>query len=528
MAANSSPVVISGAGPVGLALAVGLAHHGIRSLVLEDDPALSRHSKAPGIHARTLEVFRAWGVIDRFMAEGEFLRQPQLWVAGMSEPQATVDLSVLADRTAYPGVMLLPQDRTEALLYERLKELGMSEVRFGHRLTSFEAGPAGVTVEVAPPSGASYRLDAEYLVGCDGAHSMVRECLGWHLEGKTYPSRFMLADVRLHDERAELPWPRMAPVPRGLLVGLRLQPQLWRIIATVLPKLDEAHALAPEQIDRHVTALFGPGPFEEVWKSLFHVHCRTSPHFRLGRVLLAGDAAHLNSPAGGQGMNSGIHDAHNLAWKLARALSGGNADALLDSYEAERRPAILTGVDRYTDLLTRAVLWPMPRTRSALAKVVRRALAHPAFVSRVAPRATMLDVHYEHSPLLSGQGPWIGARAPDGELRDADGQGRRLLDLAGREAALLLFDDHRLPAWDRGAIARRLHDLPGLTVHVVLPTDQTAGPGEWRDATGALWNAWRASGSTAALVRPDGHVGWMAERPSESELVNGIRQALGG
>jgi len=527
MAANSSPVVISGAGPVGLALAVGLAHHGIRSIVLEEDPALSRHSKAPGIHARTLEIFRAWGVIDRFMADGEFLRQPQLWVAGMSEPQASIDLSVLAEKTAYPGVMILPQDRTEALLYERLMELGMSEVRFGHRLTTFEAGPEGVTVEVDPPSGGSYALSAEYLVGCDGAHSTVRERLGWHLEGKTYPSRFMLADVRLQDERAELPWPRMAPLPRGILVALRLQPQLWRIIATVPPDAEEGHALAPEQIAQHVTTLFGPGPFEEVWKSLFHVHCRTSPHFRLGRVLLAGDAAHLNSPVGGQGMNSGIHDAHNLAWKLARALSGGNVDALLGSFEAERRPAILTGVDRYTDLLTRAVLWPMPRTRTALAKVVRRALAHPAFISRVAPRATMLDVHYERSALLSGEGPWVGARAPDGELRDADGRCRRLLDLSAREAVLLLFDDRRLPAWERAAIARRLHEVPDLAVHVVLPTEMSAEAGEWRDATGALWAAWRASGSTAALVRPDGHVGWMAERPSESELVSGVRRALG-
>lgn len=527
MAAYSSSVLIAGAGPVGLALAIGLAHHGIRTLVLEEDSALSTHSKAPGIHARTLEVFRAWGVVDRFMAEGEFVRRPELWIAGMSEPQALVDLSVLTSRTAYPGVMILPQDRTEALLFERLQETGLSEVRFGHRLVGFEQGPDGVRIQVSPPSGPPYALHADYLVGCDGAHSKVREGLGWHLEGKTYPSRFLLADVQLPDARAELPWPRISPLPRGILAALKLQPALWRIIATLAPDEEEAQAIAPQHIAHRVEALFGPGPYEEVWKSVFHIHCRTSPHFRLGRVLLAGDAAHLNSPVGGQGMNSGIHDAHNLAWKLARALGGGDAEALLASYETERRPAILRGVDRYTDMLTRAVLLPMPRSRSALAKVVRMALGQPALVTRVAPRMAMLDTRYEDSSLLSGHGPWIGARAPDGELRDRDGRSSRLLDLADREAALLLFDDRRLPGWDPTAIVQLLRDVPGLAVRTILATEAEAAPGELRDATGALWREWRATGSMTALLRPDGHVGWMAERPTSAELVQGVRRALG-
>lgn len=192
--AVANPPVIAGAGPVGLSLALDLATHGVRTLLLEADEALSSHSKAPGIHARTLEIFRAWGVADRAIAAGTFLKRVQVWLAGEDHPRATLDLSPLARLTAYPGILILPQDRTEAILAERLAELGMAEIRFGHRLTGFTQDPDRVVVRVASPNGA-YDVETPYLVGCDGAHSTVRGLLGWELEGTTYPTRIMLADA---------------------------------------------------------------------------------------------------------------------------------------------------------------------------------------------------------------------------------------------------------------------------------------------------------------------------------------------
>ncbi|MBO9541025.1 FAD-dependent monooxygenase [bacterium] len=520
-------VLIAGAGPVGLSLALGLSHHGIPSIVLEEDEGLSTQSKALGCHARTLEIFRAWGVRDRFLTAGIFLSRIAIWTPDSPEPQATLDLSSLSALTADPGILILPQDRTEALLLARLKELGLAEVRFGAKLTAFTQDASGVIATVVPKEGTSYDLTGDYLLGCDGPHSTVRERLGWHLVGKTYPSRLMLADFHLPDARNDQPWPRFAALDGGLGAAIHFEPGRWRLIGILAPDETEEEAISKAGVQRRIEALFGPGEVEVVWASAFHIHCRTSPHFRLGRVLLAGDAAHINSPAGGQGMNSGIMDAHNLAWKLARALHGGDTEALLTSYEAERRQEVLSVVDRYTDRLTRLLLLPGAATRARIARALRVLIGMPSIVRRLAPKAAMLDVRYEASPLISGEGPWLGARAPDGELIDRQGQSIRLLDLVSREATLLLFEDGRLPSWDRTAIASLCADVPGLKVVRIVAGTCEAAPGDYRDATGTLFRAWRATGGDAALVRPDGHVGWRERHPTPTGLAAGVRRALG-
>lgn len=520
-------ILIAGAGPVGLSLALGLAHHGIPSIVLEEDEGLSTQSKALGCHARTLEIFRSWGVRDRFLQAGTFLSTISLWSPGSTKPQAKLDLSPLSALTADPGILILAQNRTEAILLARLKELGLSEVCFGAKLTGFRQDASGVIATVVPQRGDSYELSGSYLVGCDGPHSAVRERLGWHLVGKTYPARLMLADLRLPDARNDLPWPRFETLDGGLVAGIHFEKNLWRLIGTLAPGESEEAAIAPAAVQRRIEALLGPGEAETVWASVFHIHCRTSPHFRLGRVLLAGDAAHINSPVGGQGMNSGIMDAHNLAWKLARALQGADAEALLSSYEAERRSEVLSVVDRYTDRLTRLLLLPGGATRARIGRVLRSLVALPAVIRFVGPKATMLDVRYEASPLISGQGAWLGARAPDGELRDVQGQHSRLLDLAARDATLILFDDGRLPGWDRAAVAALCADVPGLKVVRLVPSTCEAATGDYRDASGDLWRAWQARGGDAALIRPDGHVGWRAPRPTPQALRAGVSRALG-
>ncbi|HEY7638009.1 MAG TPA: FAD-dependent monooxygenase, partial [Gemmatimonadales bacterium] len=496
---------------------------------------------------RTLEVFRAWGVVDRFLAEGTFVSRPRFWVPGESAPRGGLDLGFLREFTAYAGVLILPQDKTERLLYEHVSRTGLAEVRFGHRVIGFDQDDSGVTVMVQPQQGAAYELRTEYLVGCDGAHSAVRGALGWSLEGKTYPTRLMLADVRLPDQRNELPWPRFASVSNGVLAAIRIEPELWRIIATLAPEAREEDVTREPEIAVQVQLLFGSGPFELVWADVFRIHCRNSPHFRQGRVLLAGDAAHLNSPAGGMGMNSGIQDAHNLAWKLARAIEGGPAgsdradrpwrdapggktdrEALLASYEEERRPAVVTNVDRYTDLLTRGVLLAPPLVRTLFLGAAGIAVRQRALMRRAGPRMAMLDTRY-CSRLIIGSGRWLGARAPDGVLRRGDGGEVRLLDLASREAALLLFDDGRLPRWDVPQVQGLLSGIPRLRVYRVLIAGATpVAPEDLWDVTGAIWRAWQPSLSgTAALIRPDGHVGWTSEGVLPEELRKGVGRALG-
>jgi hypothetical protein len=374
-------------------------------------------------------------------------------------------------------------------------------------------------------------IRGSYLIGCDGARSVVRSQLGWPLQGKTYPSRILLMDVHLDDERDRLPWPRIWPQPRGVLAAIRYKAGFWRIIATLNPEEAEETAMNEANLDLKVDRLFGPGPYERVWDSIFHIHCRTSPHFRQGRVVLAGDAAHINSPAGGQGMNSGIQDVHNLAWKLARALDGGNAEALLASYEQERRAVVLQSVDRFTDRLTRLMLLPWPLARAALLRLARLAIAQPSLMSRIAVRAQMLDVQYKSSALISGEGRWLGARAPDGEIVGA-GSKRRLLDLVGPGAALVLFDDGHLPGWSQDRIESLLSGVPDLKVVRLLPQGTAIGEiagndGAYYDVSGQIWKTWEATGDTAVLIRPDGHVGWMAQRPEPDDLCAGVKKALG-
>jgi len=521
-----APVVIAGAGPVGLALSCALGHHGVASVVLEEDEALSRHSKAPGVLPRTLEVFRAWGVLDRVLAAGTLLTRPTVWSATSKQPLMTIDLAPLAEMTAVPGLLFIPQDRTEEALRDHALALGRADLRFGHRVTGFQQGDSGVAVDVEPARGAPYRIEGEILVGCDGPHSTVREALGWRLEGKTYPTRLMLADVSVGPELDGLPWPRVSTEGDEFGGAFRLGPDLWRILGNVAADVTDEAAVGRPAIDRRVERLFGAPPRDVLWADVFRIHCRTSPGFRRGRVLLAGDAAHINSPAGGQGMNSGIQDAHNLGWKIARALAGGAREPLLASYEEERRAVILTNVDRYTDLLTRAFLLAPPLLRRVTLAGARLGLSRPALSRRLLRRAAMLDTRYPRSALISGTGALVGARAEDGPVRLPDGRPGRLLDLVARDAALLLFQDSSLPAWNAAEVAQIVGQVPGLRVWRLVAGDVSSGPADVADA-GGLWSRWGARRGSAALVRPDGHVGWAAERPTAAALRDGVRRALG-
>src|ERR1700720_698384 len=432
---NEAPVLIVGGGPVGLALALGLARQGVRSILFETKSEIDPHSRALGILPRTLEIFRSWGIYDRFVSQGEFLSKIRVWIARRPTPALELDLTVLSKITAANGILIIPQNRTETLLLESVKAADHTELFLGNKVTHFQQDNEGVWVDVQTPSGETKSYRGRYLVGCDGAHSTVRQELGWELEGKTYPTRILLADIRIQDERDQLPYPLLAPGVPGVLAGVRYQPQHWRIIATLNPDEQESAALEPSSIHSRVVQLFGDGSAEQVWSSVFHIHCRTSPHFRQGRVMLAGDAAHINSPAGGQGMNSGIQDAHNLAWKLARVLAGADAQSLLASYEAERRGAVINNVDRYTDFLTRFGLLAPGFLKKALGVLIRTS-TQLGLISQLAPKIGMLDTVYGHSPLVSGRGARLGHRAPDGDLIAPNGRVVRLLDLAGPQPLL--------------------------------------------------------------------------------------------
>ncbi|HEU5322583.1 MAG TPA: FAD-dependent monooxygenase, partial [Methylomirabilota bacterium] len=415
----------------------------------------------------------------------------------------------------YPFVLVLAQSETERLLEAHLEAQGV-RVERRVELAAFAEDGGGVTATLRHADGREETARAAWLVGCDGAHSTVRRGLGLPFEGARYEEGFWLADVRVawRERPDEL---HGFIRPGGLLFAVPMRDGRHRLIFAAPDGMalgDRDPTLA--EVQRLVERLAPPGTVvsDPAWLSGFRIHRRIVPRLRQGRVLLAGDAAHIHSPAGGQGMNTGIQDADNLAWKLALVVSGEADPALLDSYHAERHP-VARAVLRGTDRLTRLVLARHPLVR-ALRDLLLPTLLHVPAVQRAARRAVSeTGIRYAESPILAGHAR-RGAIAPGDRLPAAvlmDGTATRSpLDLLrdGRHLALLLAG-----AGDTGVVeglARLAGELDGgfaslLAARVVAPGRAGAGPGVLLDPGGALHRALGAGAPTLCLVRPDGYVG---------------------
>ena len=349
-------IMIVGAGPVGLALAAELRRQGVDALVIDKNRDAAQTSRACVIHARTLEVLEPLGVTEQLVADG--VKVPIFRVRDRDRALVTIDFSEI--ESDYPFTLMYPQDRTERVLLATLEKLG-GEVRRPSELIDFEARQGGIVANVSTDT-AAVAVEARWLVGCDGMHSTVREHAGIPFEGAAYEQGFVLADVRMSWplSRAEV---TLFYSPQGLVVVAPLPEDRFRIVAT--------DAAAPEQPSReYVQALLDArGPSADrahvddvAWSSRFHIHHRVAGAVRSGRILLCGDAAHVHSPAGGQGMNTGIQDAMSLAPLLGAVLRGGD-DALLDHWAAERQ-RIAADVVTMTDRMTRMATLTSPLGQS--------------------------------------------------------------------------------------------------------------------------------------------------------------------
>ena len=386
-------ILIAGAGPVGLSLALALARRGLAVRVREAQPGLGSEARASTWHPPTLEMLREWGVADAIVAKGFRVDRLQYWERETRTRVAEFEYARITGDTPFPFRLQCPQSAVTPILLEALRATGLADVRFEHALTGFEAGPDGVVAAFATPGGPRTEI-SEYLLGADGARSAVRKGLGLSFDGATYTDRFLLIATRFDFTPI---FPGMGPVsyifdPHEWVILMRL-PEVVRVVFRLAEDEDEAVALTDNAIQNRFAHLIGiqTGPVPILQRSTYTVHRRVADTFRHGRVVLAGDAAHVNNPTGGMGMNSGIHDAHALAGAFGAIADGGDADALLDTYALDRRRVALELVQQVTDQNSR---WMNARDlgeRLSRNAALRAEAADPARHRAHLLRASMLD-----------------------------------------------------------------------------------------------------------------------------------------
>ncbi|MGV9721092.1 FAD-dependent monooxygenase [Nocardia beijingensis] len=464
-------VLVAGAGPTGLTLALDLARRDIPVRIVDKAATFFAGSRGDGIQPRTLEVFDDLGVLDAVLAAGMPTPVMRVHLGGefvterrMSEPVEPTPA------VPYPNLWVLGQSRTEAILRERLAEFGV-HVELGTALTGFTQDDDGVTVTLEH-DGTPETVRAAYLIGADGGKSIVRKTLGIPFEGSTDESlRMLLGDVRADALDHEVGyWFAAADEPmRGIALSPLPGGRQFQFAAPLTGDAEPSLELLQEYVDRYcgrddVTLT------DLTWVTVWRPNIRLAQRFRDGRVFLAGDAAHAHPPTGGQGMNTGIQDAYNLGWKLAAALAGD--DTLLDSYEAERRTVAAKVLGLSSELLDKLV----DGDEDAMER---------------GAETQQLDISYR-DPAERG---WfaVGDRAPDAPVKDEHGRPVRLFDLfRGPHATVLSF----------GAQA----EAGPHAYAVVRPGDQVSGP-HVVDVDGHAYAAYAAAEGTRVFVRPDGYVG---------------------
>lgn len=364
-------VVIVGAGPVGLSLALGLARRGVDVIVLEKNSDTADHSRAPAIWPATQEILAKLGVIGRF--EKEAISVPRMEMVDHDRQRIvlTIPIEELEGETNYPRLLIVPQSRIERLLCEAIQTETAAEVRFSSEVMRIRQSSSQVELTYRHDQ-TEKKVHARFVAGCDGARSTVRNAIGASFDGITYSAQAALADVDVPGTE-RLPFPRMTTKPR-LAVAIRIDQKLWRLI---LPFSKRDQRSGEQRITDAMNNMFPPLDYETVWQSEFRLHRRVSSSWVDGRVVLAGDAAHLNSPVGGQGMNAGIMDADLLTTALEAALQSNSVEPL-QQYALERKRVIEKGVNRFTDKMTRILL-------AGGGRMVRPALQLIGLLFRIAP-----------------------------------------------------------------------------------------------------------------------------------------------
>jgi 3-(3-hydroxy-phenyl)propionate hydroxylase len=506
------PVVVVGAGPVGLSLAIDLAQRGQPVVLLDDADRIGEGSRAICFSKRSLEYWDRLGVGQRMVEKGV------VWSVGkiFHGADQLYQFNLLPEQGhKMPAFINLQQFYAEAYLVERAAQLPGIDLRWRSKVVSLEQRNDSVLLTIETPDG-PYRLAARYVCACDGARSSLRRLVGADFKGQVFEDQFLIADVKM---TAEFPTERWfwfdPPFHAGRSALLHRQPDdIWRIDLQLSPDADPVTEKLPENVRPRIARMLGHDAFEFVWISLYKFQCRRMDKFIHDRVIFAGDAAHQVSPFGARGANSGLEDAENLAWKLARVLAGRSPERLLESYHVERSAAADENIresTRSTDFMA-----PSSRQEARLRQAVLSLARHTEFGKRMINGGRLSVPSVYDTPLSTPDrdswrgGPRPGASIPDAPLRGPEGSPPFLSDAfvtAGKRFTLLEFAN--------GA-------RTGVPDEVSIIT---AGADGFGDPSGLLAQRYDGAPGTAYLLRPDGYVAARFRHPTTTGIGAALARA---
>jgi len=508
MKALNTDVIIIGAGPTGLSLACQLIRYGIDFVVVEKNETVTPYSKAIGVQARTLEIYDQMELAQPAIQRGTIANRVRLIEGG--EIRGEMHLGNFGkDLSEFPYMLMLEQSKNEELLYEFIRSHGR-DVSWKTELESFSQDENGVTGQVKLPSGESQTINGKYLVGCDGAKSVVRHELGLTFEGSTFERLFYVADARV-----DWDFPHDALhvcLAREVFVAFFPMPgeNRYRIVGTFPEsKNQEDGEVAYEEIEQEIKeqAKLSLDISDVRWFSLYRVHSRRVNKFSEGKCFVAGDAAHIHSPAGAQGMNTGIQDAYNLAWKLAFVIKGAAAESILDSYNEERlanAKRLLDTTDRMFELAAGSS-WLMSFIRTTIFPPVAGFMASLETVSkRVFPLISQIGINYRDDSLSEETGDEFEHVKAGDRLPYFLVDGKSIFDkLKAPKFHLLLFGKHQCDEFpNSGDLVDCHHISIDARISEIFGTDNDFG----------------------LLLRPDNHIAFIASEMTPEKVADYFRR----
>lgn len=513
--AAEHPVVIVGAGPVGLSLAIDLAQRGQHVVLLDDADRIGEGSRAICFSKRSLEYWDRLGVGDRMVDKGV------VWSVGRifhGERQLYQFNLLPEDGHKRPAFINLQQYYAESYLVDRISELPEINLRWRNKVTALERRNDSVALTIETPEGA-YRLHAQYVVACDGARSSLRQMVGADFAGQVFEDQFLIADVKM---TAEFPTERWfwfdPPFHAGRSALLHRQPDdVWRIDLQLNRYADPIVEKKPENVRPRIARMLGHDKFEFEWISLYKFQCRRMDRFVHGRVIFAGDSAHQVSPFGARGANSGLEDAENLSWKLDRVLRGASPASLLESYHVERSLAADENIresTRSTDFMA-----PNSHQEARLRKAVLSLAKETEFGKRMVNGGRLSVPCSYDSPLSSPDADaWRGGPLPGCSMLDAPvtpraGEQVYLTDVfrkGGTDFTLLSFSNGAAIEAPEGVKEIRIGSEDGLV-----------------DPSGLVAKRYDAEPGAAYLLRPDGYVAARFRRPTREAIETALSRSQG-